>query len=73
MSANFNLNPLNFATLASFSLQCTLKIILELLTAVDMILDCENDIRVEIIRAICHYGEANNKYMHYYDETKESA
>ena len=38
-----------------------------------MILDYENGIRVEIIRAICHYGEANNKYMHYYDKTKESA
>ena len=38
-----------------------------------MILDYENGIRVEIIRAICHYDEANNKYMHYYDKTKESA
>ena len=32
-----------------------------------MIFDYENDIRGEITRAISHYGEANNKYMHDYD------
>ena len=37
-----------------------------------MILDYENVIRGRIPRAICQYGEANNKYMHDYDETKGS-
>ena len=52
---------------------------LELLTDVDMIRDYKNAIQVnraiikkfkEIKIAICHYGEANNKFMHDDDETK---
>ena len=60
--------------LASFSWECTLKITkfkVELLTNVDMILHYENAIKGWITRAIYHYGEANKKYMHFYDETKE--
>lgn len=39
-----------------------------------MILECKIINREEIIitRVICHYAEANNKSLHYYDETKES-
>ena len=36
-----------------------------------MILDYENAIRGGITKAICHYGEANNRYMYDYDERKE--
>ena len=74
MSVKFNLNSLNFVKFASISWKCTLKIIkieLELLTDVEMMPDYENAIGGVITRAICHYGEANNKYMRDYDETKE--
>ena len=48
------------------------KIELELLTDVIMVLDYETNIMGEITRTVCHYGEANNKYMYDYDEAKES-
>ena len=60
--------------LASFSWECTLKITkfkVELLTNVDMILHYENAIQGWITTAIYHYGTANKKYMHFYDEKKE--
>ena len=75
MSAKFNLNSVTFVTPASFSWECTLKITkieLELLADGDMIFDYGNSIRGEISGAICHYGEANNKYALDYNETKES-
>ena len=75
VSVKFNLNPLNFVTLASLSWECTSKLNkteLELLTDVDIMLDYKNSIRGVIARAICHYGKANNKYIHDYNEIKES-
>ena len=36
-----------------------------------MMLDYKNDITEGIKRAICHYGEVNNKYSHDFDETEE--
>ena len=44
------------------------KIVLESLAGVNMILDYNDAIKGGITRAICHYAEANNKYMHDYDE-----
>ena len=35
-------------------------------------LDYKNAIRGVVAGATFHYGEANNKYMHDYNETKES-
>ena len=73
LSAKFNLNSVTFAVLGLHSWECSLKITeieLESLTDVDMLLDYENGIKGEIARAICHYVEANNKYMHDHDETK---
>ena len=58
--------------LTSFSCKRTLKTKKELLTDVNMILDYENGIRGGIPKAIYQYGKANNKYIHDYDETKES-
>ena len=60
--------------LASFSKECALKVTkieLEVLTDVYMILDYGNGIRGGIARAIYHNDEANYKYLHGYDETKE--
>ena len=37
-----------------------------------MTLDYKNPITGGITKAICLYGEANNKYIQDYDETKES-
>ena len=37
-----------------------------------MVLDYGNGIRGGITRAIYHYDEADNKYLHDYDETKEN-
>ena len=74
LSAKFDLNSLNFKTLPLFSWKRVLKITeieLELLTDVNMILDYKNGVRVGIPIAICHNGEASNKYMHDYGETKE--
>ena len=75
MSAILNLNLLNFVAPALFSWECILKITkieLKLLTDCNMILDYRNDIRRGIRSAIGHYGEADNKYIHDHDETKES-
>ena len=44
------------------------KLVLESLAGVNMILDHNDAIKGGITRAICHYAEANNKYMHDYDE-----
>ena len=44
---------------------------LELLADVYMILNYENGVR-GIVRDICYYSKANNKYLHDYDATKES-
>ena len=67
MRAKFNLNPLNFITLASFSWKCAVilsKKELELLTDVNLILDYKNGPRGGITRAISHYDEGNNNtYM----------
>ena len=55
-------------------MEYTLKVIeigLKLLTDVKMILDYENGIWGGITKAISHYAEANNKYMHGCDKTKE--
>ena len=72
MTAN---NALKFVTLASFSWDCTPKITkmdLKILTDVNMILEYKISVGGGITRAIFHYGEANNKYIHGYVETKES-
>lgn len=37
-----------------------------------MILDYENGTRGGIARAICHWTEANDKYIYGYNEIKES-
>lgn len=55
-------------------MECALKINgiqLELLPDVNMILGYENSIIEGITRTICHYAEANDKYMHGYDKTKK--
>ena len=44
---------------------------LKLLTDVKMILDYENGIWGGITKPISRYAEANNKYMHGCDKTKE--
>ena len=47
-------------------MECVLKITqmqLHLLTDDGMILDYKNGYRGGITRAICHYAEANNKYL----------
>ena len=46
---------------------------LELLTDIDMLLMVEKGIREGICNAIHRYAKANNKYMKYYDKSKESS
>ena len=74
MSAKFNPSHLNVVMLGLFPWKITLKITkteLKLLTDVDMIFKCKNTTRGSVARSICHYAEANNGYLHDYDETKE--
>ena len=71
MYRKYDLDPLNFVTLASFSWKCALKITgieLELLTHPNMILDYETGITGRITRVFHHF---RHLYMFDYDETKE--
>ena len=64
MSAKLNLNPLNSVTVSSFSMEYIPEITeteIELLTDINTLFDYQNSIRRGITRAICHYGEVNNK------------
>ena len=47
------------------------KVQLELLTDIDILLMIEKGIRCGICHAIHWYAEANNKYIRYYNRTKE--
>ena len=38
-----------------------------------MMFDYDHGIGGGVIRAICHYAEANNEYMYDYDKSKESS
>ena len=49
------------------------KVKLDLLTDIDMLLMVEKGIRTGICHSIYQYAKANNKYMKYYDQHKESA
>ena len=49
------------------------KIKLDLLTDIDMLLMVDKGIRGEISHSIYWYAEANNKYMNYYDKSKDSS
>ena len=49
------------------------KVILDLLTDIDVLLMIEQGIRGEICHSIYRSAKANNKNMKYYDKNKESS
>ena len=72
----YELDPAYFLSLPGLAWQACLKktnIKLELLTDYDMLWMIEEGIRGGICHAIHRYAQANNKYMKYYDENKESS
>ena len=65
------LNPVKFAWQTDFK---KAEVKLDLLTDIDMLLMVEKGIRGGICNAIHRYAKANNnKYVKYYDKTKESS
>ena len=72
----YQLHPAKFLSAPGLAWQAALKkteVKLELLTDIDMLLMVEKDIRGGICNAIHRYAKANNKYMKYYDKSKESS
>ena len=72
----YELDPAYFLSLPGLAWQACLKktnIKLELLTDYDMLWMIEEGIRGGICHAIHRYAQANNKYVKYYDENKESS
>ena len=72
----YELDPAYFLSLPGLAWQACLKktnIKLELLTDYDMLWMIEEGTRGGICHAIHRYAQANNKYMKYYDENKESS
>ena len=70
------LDPAHFLSLPGLAWQACLKktnVKLELLTDYDMLLMVEEGIRGGICHSIHRHAKANNKYMEYYDENKESS
>ena len=71
------LNPVKFVSAPALAWQRDLKkaeVKLDLLTDIDMLLMVEKSIRGGKCNAIHRYAKANNnKYMKYYDKTKESS
>ena len=72
----YELDPAHFLSAPGLASQACLKktkVELELLTDVDMLLMIEKGIIGGICHAIHRYVKANNKYMIYYDENKETS
>ena len=72
----YELHPAKFLSAPGLAWQAALKkteVKLELLTDIDMLLMVEKGIREGICNAIHRYAKANNKYMKYYDKSKESS
>ena len=71
----YELDPAHFLSAPRLAWQARLKktgVKLELLTDVDMLLMLEKGITGGICHAIHRYAKANNEYMKFYDENKES-
>ena len=72
----YKLDPAHFLSLPGLAWQACLEknnVKLELLTDYDMLLMVEERIRGGICHSIHRHAKANNKYMEYYDENKESS
>ena len=72
----YKLNPAIFLSAPTLAWQAALKktkVKLELLTAIDILLMVEKWIRSGKCHSIDRYGKANNKYMKYCNENKESS
>ena len=72
----YELDPAKLFSAPGFTWEAALKktkVILDLLTDIDMLLMVEKSIRGGICHSIYRYEKANNKYMKNYDENKESS
>ena len=72
----YELDPAHFLSLPGLAWQACLKktgVELELLTDYDMLFMVEEGIRGGICHSIHRYAKANNKYMKYYNNNKESS
>ena len=72
----YKLDPAKNFSAPGFALQPGLekaKLKLDLLTDIDMLLMVEKGITGEICHSIYRYPKANNKYMNYHDQNKESS
>ena len=72
----YELGPLKFLPAPGLALQAVwkkTKVILDLLTDIDMLLIVEKGIRGGICHSIYRYAKANNKYIKDYDKNKESS
>ena len=70
----YELDPAKFLSPPGLAWQAALKkskIKLDLLTAVDILLMVEKDIRGIICYCIYRYAKANNKYMKKFDKNKQ--
>ena len=75
MNWKYYIEPFNFVTFLFSSLECTLKVTVveyEMLIDINTLLDNENSDIGGATRVICHYPEANSKYMYDYDKLKGS-
>ena len=69
----YELDPAHFSSAPGLAWQACLKmtrVVLELLTGINILLMIEKRIRGGLCHIIDRYAEANNKYMKNYDETK---
>ena len=72
----YELKPARFLTASGLGWQATLKntgVKLDLLINTDMLIMVENGIRGGICLIIYRLQKANNKYMKYYHQNKESS
>ena len=72
----YNFGPGKFLSAPRLAWQAALKktkVKLDVLTDIDMLLMVEKNIRRGICHSIYRYVKANNKYMKYYDQNKESS
>ena len=65
-----HISALGLAWQAAFK---KIQVKLDLITDIDMLLMIKKGITGGICNAVYRYAKANNKYMRYYDENKESS